>query len=616
MRAKSAFLSMAAALTILVYWSCTKLSDDTATHPEGWLDTMHDTFHGLKVSVSGLESCARCHGEQLDGGSADQACSDGTCHAGGSAIPHPENWRMPGSENFHGNYASSGGFDPCAVCHGVDFSGGVTGIACSNTICHSGPAAIPHPEGWTEPDSGNFHSNWIPVLGLDNCASCHGEEFEGGAGGSCSNASCHTGGNAIPHPTGWIATSSDDFHGDWIPTTGLSSCKVCHGSDLSGGTIELACSNTTCHTSLLIPHPQGWTISSDDDFHGDWVATVGLGYNSCDACHGDDLSGGIAEIACSNTICHTEGGAIPHPDEWTTSGAVLFHGNWVREVGDAPCADCHGSDYSGGFTEIACTNASCHVGGGASPHPVLAEFTDPSHANYHGAIFWDNNFDFTDCQDCHGDNLAGGVVDYSCSKATCHTATEGVFACDNCHSGPASSLPFVNVRNQTDSTNASVGLHNSHLGSFRSIRIPLVCDDCHDVPASMWATGHIDATPDEAEVPFGTLATRSGTLTPYWDHSAGTCADTYCHGNFAFAKDTSSYPTAYTDSIIAGNNVTVSWTGAYTGSDFCSFCHDMPPTGHPDAYTFCGGCHISVVGADHSSIIDSTKHINGQKNYP
>jgi hypothetical protein len=247
---------------------------------------------------------------------------------------------------------------------------------------------------------------------------------------------------------------------------------------------------------------------------------------------------------------------------------------------------------------------------------VLAEFIDPTHANYHGAIFWDNNFDFADCQDCHGSNLDGGVVDFSCS-VSCHTATDGVFACDNCHSGPTSSLPFTNVRNETDSTVASVGLHNSHLSPVRAVRPAMDCDDCHLVPTSMWATGHIDATPDEAEVPFGILATLNGSLTPLWDHSNGTCADTYCHGNFAFADDTSSNAWAYTvpDSIIVGSNATVSWTEVYTGDEFCTFCHSYPPTGHIASNT-CGSCHSSVVNNDHLSIKDLSKHINGQKNYP
>ncbi|MFC1546907.1 hypothetical protein ACFL5M_00110 [Candidatus Neomarinimicrobiota bacterium] len=764
------------------YWGCTKVAEETDAHPEGWVDTASSTFHSLRVTVSGLESCKQCHGENLEGGTSGQACTSGDCHIRGAAIPHPTDWRLPGNDNFHGTWALSVGFSPCTKCHGADLQGSFTEKACND--CHTGPGEIPHPDDWATPEAVNFHGNWIPVVGVASCQDCHGDDFSGGvvnvacsnttchtagdaiphpdewtdseddafhgewvetagfasctachgsdfSGGwaetACSNTTCHTGGDAIPHPDGWTNPENADFHGSWIPTAGLSSCNACHGSDFGGGWAEAPCSNTTCHLEGdAIPHPSGWTTPDNEDFHGAWIAADGYtsckachgsdflggiteiacsntschpgagaiphpfgwttdehvnfhgdfigtagfpycktchgdsfgggfsetpcsstschtgvnaiphpagwitpadpnfhgdlvgseGWSNCQKCHGDDLDGGIAELACSSASCHTEGDAIPHPDEWTTSGADLFHGNWVREVGDAPCADCHGSDYLGGFTEMACTNASCHVGGGSSPHPVLAEFIDPEHANYHGAIFWDNNFDFADCQDCHGSNLDGGVVDFSCSNVTCHTATDGVYACDNCHSSATSNLPFTNVRNETDSTVASVGLHNSHLSPVRAVRPAMACDDCHEVPASMWATGHIDATPDEAEVPFGTLATHSGSLTPVWDHSGGTCADTYCHGNFAFAKDTSSYQFAYEDTVMVGNNATASWTEVYTGGNFCSFCHGYPPTGHYQTFTTCGGCHANVVGGDHLSIIDLSKHLNGQNDYP
>ena len=599
----------------LVYWGCTKVAEDTATHPEGWLDPASSNFHSLRVTVAGLESCKQCHGEDLDGGTSRQACTSGICHIRGSEIPHPTGWRLPSTDRFHGSWVLEVGFESCTKCHGADLDGGFTNIACSNGICHTNGASIPHPDGWTTPDEVNFHSNWIKIVGFSSCQDCHGEDFSGGiVNVACSNGTCHAEGDAIPHPTGWTDSTDDAFHGEWVETAGFSSCTACHGSDFSGGWAETSCSNISCHTGgNAIPHPGGWTTPGDEDFHGAWIAVDG--YSSCKACHGNDFAGGVAELACSSTSCHTDGDAIPHPEEWTTPGALLFHGEWIKQVGIASCAQCHGSDYSGGFSTVACTNASCHVGGGASPHPVLTEFTDPTHANYHGAILWDNNFDFTDCQDCHGDNLDGGVVEYSCSNATCHTAANGVFACDNCHSSTTSGLPFVNVRNESDTTVASVGLHNSHLGSFRAVRTALVCDDCHEVPASMWATGHIDATPDEAEVPFGNLATHNGILTPSWDHTGGTCSDTYCHGNFAFAQDTSSNPFGYADTVIAGNNTTLNWTQPYSGDNICSLCHGYPPTGHLHV-TGCSGCHTTVVGGDNESILDLTKHVNGQKDYP
>jgi predicted CxxxxCH...CXXCH cytochrome family protein len=703
------------ALSLFVVTGCTELADDVAAHPKGWTDPTSDNFHSFKVSVAGFTSCSQCHGENLDGGTSKVACNNDNCHSGGGIIPHPESWGAPG-DPFHGDQVRLKGFEPCALCHGADFKGGFTGKGCSSEYCHTNASAIPHPGGWTAPDSVNFHDNWIPVVGLDNCTGCHGDDFSGGASGvACSGTICHTGGDAIPHPDGWTTDEDPDFHGDWIRQSGLSSCTVCHGDELDGGIVDLACSSGSCHTGgRAIPHPAGWTTSSHADFHGDWigsngfdyctachgedfsggyaelacsnsschtggaaiphpdewitegnanfhgewVSTAGLssckvchgddfggghaelacnnsschtggaaiphldgwitegnvnfhgdwvlaeGFSDCFTCHGEDLRGGFTEVACSNSTCHTGGDAIPHPEDWATPGSDLFHGDWVPQSGLDYCADCHGEDFSGGIVELACSNGSCHLGAQAIPHPILSEFTDPTHENYHGSVFWANNWDFSYCQACHGTNLAGGVADYSCRKGDCHAQPEGIFACDNCH-GSSASEPFVDVRNQTSTDLVTVGLHTSHLHPTRNISSSLDCDDCHVVPDSMWATGHIDGSAGQAEVTFGTLATAGGTLSPIWDHSAATCSDMYCHGNFAYGS-------------VVGNDRLWTWTEAVTG-DLCGTCHGLPPTGHitGEGIERCGEyCHSNVVShVDHRTIKDKTLHINGENDF-
>ena len=113
-----------------------------------------------------------------------------------------------------------------------------------------------------------------------------------------------------------------------------------------------------------------------------------------------------------------EGGKV-HPDDWANPDDAL-HGEKIRAIGLSGCAECHGENFSGGTSEVAC--GECHSDGGAIPHPPLAEFIDPIHENYHGRIFWLNNWDFSGCQSCHGDDLAGGVVNASCSTAACHSS--------------------------------------------------------------------------------------------------------------------------------------------------------------------------------------------------
>lgn len=118
----------------------------------------------------------------------------------------------------------------------------------------------------------------------------------------------------------------------------------------------------------------------------------------------------------------------------------------------------------------------------------------------------------------------------------------------------------------------------------------------------------------QAEVTFGWLATDSGKVTPQWDRSQATCSQSWCHGNFSFAKASSNNNWAYAEDTIRGNDTTVVWTA--TDQAACGTCHTLPPTGHEQGYTTCGGCHNTVVASDDSTIVGLDKHINGEKNYP
>jgi hypothetical protein len=46
----------------------------------------------------------------------------------------------------------------------------------------------------------------------------------------------------------------------------------------------------------------------------------------------------------------------------------------------------------------------------------------------------------------------------------------------------------------------------------------------------------------------------------------------------------------------------------------CGSCHNLPPIGHVEAnITACSTCHQGIVDSD-GNIIDTDKHINGEKN--
>ena len=117
--------------------------------------------------------------------------------------------------------------------------------------------------------------------------------------------SCSEDGNPLPsksHPEEWNMTSSPAFHGKKVLASSKASCTGCHGYDLSGGEAGIACQS--CHE--LYPHDTEWTVISAEQFHGIFIANADWSMASCRNCHGSDYQGGTAKVSCSG--CHSESG--------------------------------------------------------------------------------------------------------------------------------------------------------------------------------------------------------------------------------------------------------------------------------------------------------------------
>lgn len=287
-----------------------------------------------------------------------------------------------------------------------------------------------------------------------------------------------------------------------------------------------------------------------------------------------------------------------HPSGWAEPGGN-FHGDKISASGLPTCASCHNTPdseaFAGGSSGIACSD--CHEGGGASPHPYLPDFIRPTHENYHGRILWENGFDFFACQKCHGVDLAGGVVEHSCSNTACHKQADGVYTCDNCHAWETSRF-FIDVRNITAVDSITVGVHTSHYTAAHGMTNNVTCASCHIVPETYDAVTHIDGAP-HAEVTSGALITADSTFTFdfTWDRATATCSEVYCHGSFDYNG-------------ITGKDSTWTWTEPVAGT-LCGTCHALPPPGHYDLP--CANCHASVVDQN-NNIIDPDKHIDGRRN--
>src|SRR5690348_2909301 len=92
-----------------------------------------------RSALAALLLASACSQLRLDDGACDED-DPGSCRAS----VHAPGILDPGSPEFHGNLLQSYDFDygVCAACHGEDFGGGGSGVAC--TRCHSeaaGPKA-------------------------------------------------------------------------------------------------------------------------------------------------------------------------------------------------------------------------------------------------------------------------------------------------------------------------------------------------------------------------------------------------------------------------------------------------------------------------------------------
>jgi len=248
---------------------------------------------------------------------------------------------------------------------------------------------------------------------------------------------------------------------------------------------------------------------------------------------------------------------------------------------------------------------------------------DPASPNFHGQLVKQNNWNLKVCQQCHASNYTGGTAKASCLD--CHRLPGGPEACNTCHgdySNPFSIAPPRDLSGGISETSRGVGAHTKHLGG-NQIGGVVECSVCHNIPRGYSDVGHIDDSPS-AEVIFSGLAVKNVSSNPVYNYSQISCSNTYCHGNFSFSKDASSYKFAYTQDQMIGNNSSPIWNKVDGTFLKCNSCHgkseaDPSPVGHINSSLTdlnnnpCANCHPGVVDYQ-GNIIDKEKHINGKIN--
>jgi predicted CxxxxCH...CXXCH cytochrome family protein len=214
---------------------------------------------------------------------------------------------------------------------------------------------------------------------------------------------------------------------------------------------------------------------------------------------------------------------------------------------------------------------------GAGEHP--AGWADPQSAAFHGPWLHANGDSLDACRTCHGADYQGGAVGVACTSQGCHTQPGGPEFCGTCHGGAAGPLP-------------STGAHALHAA---------FCNDCHQVPATVSAPGHLGAT---ARVAFSGLALANGAM-PAWIPSQQRCSGVYCH-----------------------EGQSPIWQ-APAGAVRCDACHATPPASHQlwsrvATAASCTTCHPVPPAATHvdgivelaSGVACDTCHGHGPQGAP
>jgi predicted CxxxxCH...CXXCH cytochrome family protein len=239
-----------------------------------------------------------------------------------------------------------------------------------------------------------------------------------------------------------------------------------------------------------------------------------------------------------------------------------------------------------------------------------------SSPNFHGNLIRENSWDMNQCQQCHGGNYNGGIVEVSC--LTCHTQPAGPENCSTCHGSETSPAPPKDLDGKTNITDRGVGAHQVHLTG------KVACADCHKVPAAYYDEGHIDSD-RPAEVPIdgflANLITNSPSTSTYnpglplftpdpvYNAADQTCSNTYCHG--AFKNGNTDNTPVWNDpsSVACGTchgdpTASTLFEKALPGGEHIS----IPPGGTP-----CSQCHGGVVD-ENLNFINRSKHIDGKLN--
>ena len=357
-----------------------------------------------------------------------------------------------------------------------------------------------------------------------------------------------------------------------------SDCRQCHGDDLTGGIANTSCFTASCHHGTV----PGWATPA---VHGALAkgAPGGIsGFNACQICHASDFTGNGSLVSClNNAACHGAGVQSPHPPApWTGSGgSETTHTDTVPQNASV-CALCH---LGGGSVVVipptpppagsnpGCFNNTLCHDQRDAPHAIDAAWLDPAVG---GANFHGLTAkqDLAFCQTCHG-TPETTQFDGGAAPTSCSAST--------CHTAAkAHTIPWFEAPQPFPSYVAS------HRDSGNR---DAACAICHkvdgpgagpDPAAPSCFTDTSNGTSCHANGPGNAphatdlfLDHTSVTQDTFTDPIAG-CSD--CHA----VSGTSPLSAAPTCTTCHGEGLTGSITGNSPLTNLnCTSCHSQPPSG-------------------------------------
>lgn len=205
-----------------------------------------------------------------------------------------------------------------------------------------------------------------------------------------------------------------------------------------------------CHKSgFPSPHADGFVVFTSADFHGKFLRTAQFALmNSgstdamrCANCHGSDLKGGWSQLSCSGSGCHVEADGGP-------KACYTCHGDYVTKVAYPTTPAFHKTHVLGGAgSEVKLECVSCHVMPDSFDDPRHIDSTPGAEVVLNSTLastvtkgkVGDPTFTpaSTSCSNtyCHG-NFTNG------NNATVSYGQQNGAACGTCHGNPTTGNPL------------------------------------------------------------------------------------------------------------------------------------------------------------------------------